>query len=688
MRGWHLRQFRNRTATARSVLFATTALTAFAVVSLPLTSPARADDFTVLGTWFTPIISTFPGGYSGVRALSADGTVVVGDSTSPVGFQENHAMRWSGGVATDLGTLGGLLSQAFGVSADGSVVVGSAGYDISLQDHAFRWSGGVMSDLGTLGGSTSAAYGVSADGLVVVGASSITGNLETHAFRWSGGVMSDLGTLGGTNSRAYGVSADGSVVVGHSYMAGPFSIHAFRWSGGVMSDLGTLGGTSSSARAVSADGSVVVGSADIAGDLYSHAFRWSGGVMSDLGTLGGTSSSARAISADGRVVVGTSAVNNRVAAFRWTAGTGIQSVQSLLAAAGVNVSGWQLQTADAVSADGTVIGGNGINPLNLPQGWLAVCSPVCRGLITFGNVAQSFAGQSAFGSTGNAALGNSLGGLTETATQAGVNQGSRTTPYSVYASGGYDSDPAASGTLGLTVDLPDKMVAGVALSVNSVWTDTIYDGQSKMTGGSAGLFLARVPNAGPQWLIGATGLTLKGDIKRGYLNGNDVTSSTGNTTANGYGVTARVGYAFANVLPKTQLTPFVSYTFSSFHLNGYTETDGPFPARFDGYTANAQTSRLGADARFTFAPGKWLWGTLAWAHRLDGAKGTDISGTVIGLFNMTATGASTAQDWTEVTGGARLGAWKNGAVTASLTASVPANYPTTYQVRLGVTQAF
>jgi hypothetical protein len=60
----------------------------------------------------------------------------------------------------------------------------------------------------------------------------------------------------------------------------------------------------------------------------------------------------------------------------------------------------------------------------------------------------------------------------------------------------------------------------------------------------------------------------------------------------------------------------------------------------------------------------------------------------IDLFAMTATGASTAQDWADLTGGVRLPAWKNGAVTASLTANVPANFPTTYQARLGVTQVF
>lgn len=655
------------------------ASTALAVFAAPVA--ARADDFQGLG--FLPAATT-----SQSFAVSADGSVAVGSSFSGVGYN-NQAFRWTSGGMVGLGFLpGGINSFAFAVNANGSVVVGTSSN--AGVDEAFRWTSGGMVGLGFLpGGTYSGARGVSADGSVVVGTGDSTSVGGGEAFRWtSGGGMVGLGLLpGGTYSDAFGVSADGAVVVGRgdsTKAAG--NDEAFRWTSGGMVGLGFLpGGTYSLAYAVSADGSVVVGVSNSA-NFSNEAFRWTSAGMVGLGTLpGGHGSQANAVNADGSVVVGASDSPSGPQAFRWTTSTGMKSVQGLLVASGVNTTGWKLETATGVSADGTVIVGTGTDPSSHQEAWLMRCTTSCA-MLTPGVAAQSFSGQSAMGQTGNAALGNTLGTFTEYATQGGNAPGN--TPFSAFGYGGYDSDPAASGTLGMTMKLPDKMVAGVALSANYVKTNMVYDGSSKMSGGSAGLFLARMPDAGLQWLVGSTGLTLKGDITRGYLNGNSPASSTGNTTANGYGATARIGWTFDNVWRATQVTPFASYTYSSIHFNGYTESGGPFPAQMDGFTSKAQTSRLGADARYTLAPGKWLWGTLAWAHRLDGGKGADISGTIIGLFGVSAPGASVATNWAEVTGGIRLPVWKNGAVTASLTASVPSNVPTTYAARLGVSQTF
>ena len=261
---------------------------------------------------------------------------------------------------TWLGTLGGTGSTAYGVSADGSVVVGYASY-ASGYYHAFRWTAsGGMQDLGTLGGGGSVARGVSADGSVVVGYAFNTSRVY-HAFRWTApGGMQDLGTLGGNASSASGVSADGSVVVGYAYNTIGF-YRAFRWESGVMQDLGTLpGGGNSSASGVSADGSVVVGGSYEASGYY-HAFRWTAsGGMQDLGTLGGTTSASYGVSADGSVVVGGAQNASRgYHAFRWTASRGMENLNSTFAP--LLTDGSYLAEARAISPDGRYIVGWGYN---------------------------------------------------------------------------------------------------------------------------------------------------------------------------------------------------------------------------------------------------------------------------------------------------------------------------------------
>ena len=224
---------------------------------------------------------------------------------------------WSQSL-TWLGVLpDGRYSYANAVSADGSVVVGTAFYDgydpfgeYYYYERAFRWTvDGGMQDLGALGGDESVASGVSADGAVVVGGAYNAAG-RWRAFRWQNGVMQDLGTLGGDESVARGVSADGAVVVGWAWnAAGQF--RAFRWQNGVMQDLGTLGGCCSEAYGVSADGAVVVGYARNAAG-QDRAFRWTAsGGMENLNTTyaslltdGSVLREARAISPDGRYIVG------------------------------------------------------------------------------------------------------------------------------------------------------------------------------------------------------------------------------------------------------------------------------------------------------------------------------------------------------------------------------------------------
>lgn len=192
--------------------------------------------------------------------------------------------------------------------------------------------------------------------------------------------MQGLGDLSGGifQSSAERASADGSVIVGSSESAN--GTEAFRWtSGGGMMGLGDFAGSTfgSLALGVSADGSVVVGAGTSVNGF--EAFRWtSGSGLVGLGDLTGGvfNSVAMNVSADGSVIVGSASTASGSEAFIWTEAMGMQSIRQLLINQGLNMTGWSLQTAWSISADGTTIIGTGTNPSGDSEAWIASVAAV------------------------------------------------------------------------------------------------------------------------------------------------------------------------------------------------------------------------------------------------------------------------------------------------------------------------
>jgi probable HAF family extracellular repeat protein len=353
---------------------------------------ARADvTATPVGTGIFPNTDRTVG-----YAVSDDGNIVSGISV--VG-PTARGFRWtrSGGLQ-DIGTLGGDSTTVRTATPDGSVLVGISRLTNNPSgnpSHAFRWTSSTgMQDLGTLGGTMSDAEGISANGLFIVGSAMTTANAADHAFVWTqASGMRDLGTLGGTHSGAVGVSADGSIIVGSSTLTGNTAGHAVRWINGVIQDLGSLGGSNSYSSGVSADGSVIAGVSALTGDTVYHPFVWSNNVMTDIGTLGGSYAYASGISADGSIVVGYSDLSGGgyPHIFRWTRETGIQDLVTLMSDAGVDLTGYDLAIANAVSSNGKYITGEALFPDGTDEAFVACYDPSgsCVGVTTPASQAAS-----------------------------------------------------------------------------------------------------------------------------------------------------------------------------------------------------------------------------------------------------------------------------------------------------------
>jgi probable HAF family extracellular repeat protein len=258
---------------------------------------------------------------SSSRGISAYGKTIYGFSLPAGGFY------WTPGNGT--ASLGSIVTP-LGASADGSILVGSVnsfpGSTLGGATEAFRWTKSTgFAGLGVIPGTqtfSSQATGVSADGSIVVGVSTNNPSFDfdrREAYRWTAGSgMVGLGWLPGAdpkkaNSSASGVSADGSVVVGSSTT--DTVLRPFRWTsttGMVALDL-LQGYFLNSVSGVSADGAKIYGSLlNTANQLKGFVWTVADGMKDVVEVLakagveaaGWQLTNVRGVSADGLVFTG------------------------------------------------------------------------------------------------------------------------------------------------------------------------------------------------------------------------------------------------------------------------------------------------------------------------------------------------------------------------------------------------
>ncbi|MEZ4279188.1 MAG: hypothetical protein R3F21_06150 [Myxococcota bacterium] len=309
---------------------------------------------------------------------------LAGGAASAASGGDSQAIVYSiGSGLRTFDTLPGGIMNALHVSGgsrDGQTLVGSALTDRGIQ--AFRYSEGsgteILAPREAVGPTADWAQAFASDADRVVGSS------NGAATVWDGGLGPvSLGSLNASfvNAYAYDASADGRRVVGKSWNES-FDFQAFLWteeSG--MIGLGSEHGSGyGEAVGISADGSTVVGITTEAGPYAPFVWTESSGLRPLAAPTGfGWSSFPDSffsldVSGDGSVVVGGGlfGIGSDPEAFIYSPTEGVRALSDHLESLGIDLAGWTLSEARAVSEDGRFIVGSGIDPSGRSSGWLVV----------------------------------------------------------------------------------------------------------------------------------------------------------------------------------------------------------------------------------------------------------------------------------------------------------------------------
>jgi probable HAF family extracellular repeat protein len=261
---------------------------------------------------------------------------------------------------TDLGTLGGTYSYAYGNNNEGWVAGGAATptQTDGVSETAFLWHNGHIINLGTLGGPNSGAGGPNARGEAVLSSETskpdpnsedfcgFGTHLQCLAATWKHGELTALPNLpGGNNAAAFGINNRGEIV-GFAetdttdVCATPFQALRFEaviWepNGQIRELLPLKGDTVAFAFGINDHGQAV-GSSGLCSNTTlpplapsgPHAVLWEkDGSVIDLGNLGGTNNIAGSINDRGEVVgTSQSAKDGTIHAFLWTKHKGMQDL--------------------------------------------------------------------------------------------------------------------------------------------------------------------------------------------------------------------------------------------------------------------------------------------------------------------------------------------------------------------------
>jgi hypothetical protein len=293
---------------------------------------------------------------------------------------------------------GGNLSAAFAVATSNAAILSHTAFEYGANPNRTRYGGPIL--LTTKGPlllaaghpdtESMTATGLSADATVVVGTIGL-GNGPRGGFRWtkSGG----LDVFGDMSTSPTTISGDGQVIAGASTYIDfrRDTAGGFRWTEleGFTTLPDAADGRGFGPLAISFDGSAIagVGWREGTGLPLIWTEETGTGILPLLESyVGGWASD---MTADGAWIVGSVFTKEKIVptlgpddfgqqqAVFWKDGN-VHNLQTWLTQnhnLGDELAGWSLISANAISADGRVIAGVGINPSGHFQGWVVDLSP-------------------------------------------------------------------------------------------------------------------------------------------------------------------------------------------------------------------------------------------------------------------------------------------------------------------------
>jgi hypothetical protein len=175
-------------------------------------------------------------------------------------------------------------------------------------------------------------------------------------------------------------------------------------------------------------------------------------------------------------------------------------------------------------------------------------------------------------------------------------------------------------------------------------------------------------------------------LARNYRNGAAIDTSLGAPGATSTAIRLRLDWKNAAHVGSVSVSPFAAYTRVRSNLDGYTETGGGFPVRFDGSSTVTNDFRVGVAGALALDGSTDLHMGLEAVSR-DDDNGSGTSGQVLGLWKFSMPGTRINRTWARITTDVDHRLSKNTLITAGANAGGNGGDPS-WGVTAGVRVSF